>query len=119
MQFTFNTDMPFALDPAESRIAVYCELHRAVLPSAAGPGCRAYVTVDWVDGLERELSEEEEAALLSGEHYEALERQAEEEVARQREIAREEAAERRFLEQRENRDTWMELPQRASVGCVC
>ncbi len=111
MQFTFNANMPFALDSTESRIAVYCELHDAVLPSASGPGHRAYVTVDWVDGLERELSGAEEAALLSGEHYEALERQAEEEIDRQCEIAREEAAERRFSEWRERRDS--------GVGLLC
>ncbi len=113
MEFTFNTDMPFALDPTESRIAVYCELHSAVIPSAAGPGHRAYITVDWVDGLERELSAGEEEALLSGEHYEALERQAEEEVDRQREIAREEAAERRFSEWRETRT------RDTRVGLLC
>ncbi len=101
MQFSFTTDMPFAIDPTESRIAVYCETHPAVRSSAGGPGHRAYVTIDWVDGLERELSAEEEAALLSGEHYEALERQAEKEIDRQLAVAREEAAERRFSEWKE------------------
>ncbi len=109
MEFTFNTDMPFALDPTESRIAVRCELHEAVISSAAGPGHRAYITVDWVDGLEWELSAEEEAALLSGDYLEALEEEAGEAFDRQCEIACEEAAERRFSAWKEDRDTGVGL----------
>ncbi len=103
MEFTFNTDMPFTLDPTESRIAVRCELHEAVIPSAAGPGHRAYIAIDWVDGLERELSAGEEAALLSGEYLAALEEEAEAALERLREQAREDREERDWRERNELR----------------